>query len=92
MLAFIFPGQGSQRPGMGRPWLEHPSWEVVAEASEVAGRDLSGLLVEAGQELTLTANAQLATFVLSLVVLDAIEHVGVEPKLCAGHSLGEYTR
>jgi [acyl-carrier-protein] S-malonyltransferase len=92
LLAFTFPGQGSQRPGMGKPWLEHPSWEVVSEASEVAGRDLERLLLEAEQdELTLTANAQLATFVLGLVVLDAIERVGVEPTLCAGHSLGEYT-
>ncbi|MGH9030260.1 MAG: ACP S-malonyltransferase [Acidimicrobiales bacterium] len=92
MLAFTFPGQGSQRAGMGRAWVEHPSWEVVGEASEIAGRDLARLLLESDQEeLTLTANAQLATFALSLVVLDAIERVGVEPTLCAGHSLGEYT-
>ncbi|HVC69375.1 MAG TPA: ACP S-malonyltransferase [Acidimicrobiales bacterium] len=92
MLAFTFPGQGSQRRGMGRPWAGHPSWEVVGEASEVAGRDLGRLLLEADQdELTLTANAQLATYVLSLVVLDAIERVGIEPTACAGHSLGEYT-
>ncbi|MGA2521596.1 MAG: ACP S-malonyltransferase [Acidimicrobiales bacterium] len=92
MLAFTFPGQGSQRPGMGRPWLEHPSWEVVEEASGVGGRDVARLLLEAEQdELTLTANAQLATYVLSLVVLDAIERVGIEPRLCAGHSLGEYS-
>jgi len=46
---------------MGRPWLEHPSWEVVDEASGVAGRDLARLLLDAQQdELTLTANAQLA--------------------------------
>jgi [acyl-carrier-protein] S-malonyltransferase len=64
----------------------------VGEASEVAGRDLARLLLEADQdELTLTANAQLATYVLSLVVLDAIERVGIEPTSCAGHSLGEYT-
>lgn len=92
MLAFTFPGQGSQRQGMGRPWVNHPSWEVVGEASAVAGRDLHRLLVDADQdELTLTANAQLATFVLSLVVLDAVERVGIAPTACAGHSLGEYT-
>ncbi len=92
MPAFTFPGQGSQRPGMGRPWVDHPSWEVVEEASALSGRDLPRLLVEAGQdELTRTDNAQLATFVLSLVVLDAVERVGIEPSLCAGHSLGEYS-
>jgi len=92
VLAFTFPGQGSQRPGMGRPWVEHPSWEVVDEASNVAGRDVARLLLEADKdELTLTANAQMTTYVLSLVVLDAIERLGIEPTVCAGHSLGEYT-
>lgn len=92
MLAFTFPGQGSQRPGMGAPWVDHPSFELVAQASEVTGRDLAHLLLQAEQlELTRTDNAQLATFVLSLVVLDATERIGVVPMACAGHSLGEYT-
>ena len=77
---------------MGAAWAEHPSWELVGEASECAGRDLAKLLLEAdAEELRHTRNSQLATFVLSLVVLDAVERVGVAPNACAGHSLGEYT-
>jgi len=77
---------------MGAPWIDHPSFEVVAEASTAAGRDLTSLLLDAPmEELTPTANAQLATFVQSLVVLDAVERLGLSPAACAGHSLGEYT-
>jgi [acyl-carrier-protein] S-malonyltransferase len=92
MIAFTFPGQGSQRPGMGQAWVDHPSWELVAEASDHAGIDVAALLLTAdADELVVTRNAQLATFVLGLVVLDAIERTGLEPARAAGHSLGEYT-
>jgi [acyl-carrier-protein] S-malonyltransferase len=92
MLAFTFPGQGSQRPGMGRPWQGHESWELIEEASDVAGRDVAALLLDAdAEELRDTRNAQLTTFVSSLMVLDAVERLGIEPSFCAGHSLGEYT-
>src|SRR5687768_8728039 len=92
MIAFTFPGQGSQRPGTGRPWADHPSWELVVEASDAAGRDVAHLLLDAeADELKETRNAQLSTYVASLVVLDAVERLGVAPTHAAGHSLGEYT-
>jgi [acyl-carrier-protein] S-malonyltransferase len=92
MIVFTFPGQGSQKPGMGAPWQEHPSWELVDEASAVLGRDLADLLLHTeAEELTRTDNAQLSTFLTSLIVLDAVERLGVEPAAAAGHSLGEYS-
>ena len=91
MLAFTFPGQGSQKPGMGAAWVDHPSWELVEEASDACGRDVRHLLLDAdAEELKATRNSQLSTFVLSLVVLDAVERIGIAPNLCAGHSLGQF--
>lgn len=92
MSVFTFPGQGSQRVGMGAPWKGHPSWDLVEEASDATGRDLSSLLLDApADELQQPRNAQLATFLTSLMALDAVERVGLAPRACAGHSLGEYT-
>jgi [acyl-carrier-protein] S-malonyltransferase len=88
---------------MGTPWLDHPSWSLVARLSDVVGRDLAHLLVEAGPDtLKATRNAQLATYTLSLVVLDAARRGPLGSSLSepapgaglvavAGHSLGEYT-
>ncbi|HZD65269.1 MAG TPA: acyltransferase domain-containing protein, partial [Acidimicrobiales bacterium] len=72
--------------------MDHPSWELVAEVSEVADRDVGALLLDAdADELRATRNSQLVTFCLSLLVLDAIERLGIAPAACAGHSLGEYS-
>jgi [acyl-carrier-protein] S-malonyltransferase len=94
----MFPGQGSQRPGMGLPWRDHASWALVGELSEVVGRDLSELLLEADADaLKATRNAQIATYALSLVVLDAVRQsplgagLAAQVTAVAGHSLGEYT-
>jgi len=88
----MFPGQGSQRPGMGTPWVDTPSWAVVATVSGVLGRDVEALLLHAdAATLQATRNAQIAAFALGLVVLDAAERRGVGWDAAAGHSLGEYT-
>jgi [acyl-carrier-protein] S-malonyltransferase len=77
---------------MGQPWVDHPSWAIVAAASEASGRDVAALLLDAdAEELRRTENAQLSTYVLSLVVHDAVRTLGVRCTVAAGHSLGEYT-
>jgi [acyl-carrier-protein] S-malonyltransferase len=77
---------------MGLPWRDHESWELIDEFSDIAGRDIGALLCDAdADELRDTRNAQLTTFVSSLLVLDAVERLGIAPSYCAGHSLGEYT-
>jgi [acyl-carrier-protein] S-malonyltransferase len=93
VLALTFPGQGSQRPGMGSAWTDTPSWALVDRASAVVGRDVGALLLDAdAEELKATRNAQLTTFVASLVALDALRAAELpSPNAVAGHSLGEYT-
>ena len=92
MIAFTFPGQGSQKPGAGAAWTSHPSWSVVDAASDAAGRDVARLLLDAdADELRHTDNAQLSTYVASLLVLDAVRRAGIDASYVAGHSLGEYT-
>lgn len=78
---------------MGEPWRDTPHWQVVERLSEVCRRDLGRLLLHADAErLTRTDNAQIATFAMEMVVLDALRAaVGtLRPAVCAGHSLGEY--
>jgi len=69
-----------------------PSWEVTQEISDTLARDVTWLLLDADADtLQSTHNAQVATFCLSLVVLDAARRAGVRPNIVGGHSLGEYT-
>jgi [acyl-carrier-protein] S-malonyltransferase len=91
-IALVFPGQGSQRPGMANWWHDHPAFARWAEADELLGRDVSRLGLDASPaELREPANCQIALFVHGAVVLDAWRDAGGErPAVVAGHSLGEY--
>jgi len=92
MDAVVFPGQGSQKPGMGAPWAGTPAWRAVGLVSDVLSRDVATLLLDAdAATLQATRNAQVASFALGLVILDAARAAGLTWSAAAGHSLGEYT-
>ena len=94
MIAFIFPGQGSQYVGMGADVAEqYPSAaEVIEQADAVLDIELSRLMREGpAEELTATEVAQPALLTHSVAVLRVLEAKGLQPDVVAGHSLGEYS-
>ncbi len=94
-VAFLFPGQGAQRVGMGAELAREFAAARLAfdEADEALGIRLSRLCFEGPEEeLRLTTNTQPATLATSIAALRAFEaEYGVTPEVAAGHSLGEYT-
>ena len=98
-IAFIFPGQGSQAPGMGKALADSfaPARAVFEEVDAALGQKLSALMFEGPEsELTLTANAQPALMAVSMAVLRVLEaeaglDMARDVKFVAGHSLGEYS-
>jgi [acyl-carrier-protein] S-malonyltransferase len=94
MLAFVFPGQGSQAIGMGKAFHEvSPGARAVfEEATGALGFDLTRLMFEGPEsELALTANTQPAVLTASVAAAAACAERGLTPALAAGHSLGEYS-
>jgi [acyl-carrier-protein] S-malonyltransferase len=93
--AFLFPGQGSQYPGMGKDLAENfpVARQVFEEADEALGFEISRLCFEGPAEtLQLTENTQPAIVTVSVAALRALEFAGIEkPSYVAGHSLGEYS-
>ena len=90
-LAFIFPGQGSQKVGMGKDFTEHSSLakELFARADDSLGFKISEVCFEGPEDkLRLTAYTQPALLAVSYI---AFRLLGIEPGLAAGHSLGEYS-
>lgn len=93
-FAWVFPGQGSQKVGMGRVWAErYPEAAAVFAAADTAlGEPLSQLCFEGPEEtLQLTANTQPAILAASVAMLAACREALPAPVAVAGHSLGEYS-
>ncbi len=93
-MAFVFPGQGAQAPGMGRELAEQfpAAREVFERADAVLGFPLSKLCFDGpAEELQLTANAQPAILAVSVAATRVLAGKGIRPDYVAGHSLGEYS-
>jgi [acyl-carrier-protein] S-malonyltransferase len=91
-IGVIFPGQGTQTPGMGLPWRDHPAWSVVERAEAAFGEPLASLILDApAEQLARTRDAQLAVLLTSLVAWEAIRDQVTAPVAFAGHSLGQVT-
>ena len=93
-IAFIFPGQASQYPGMGKEFADkyESARRVYEEADRILGFPLSQLCFNGpGEELKLTENTQPAILAVSVAAYSVLAEKGVQPDYVAGHSLGEYS-
>ncbi len=95
-FAFLFPGQGAQYPGMGKDFYEQfpIARQTFEEADNFLNCCFSKLVFEGpSDELTLTKNSQIAIYIASIAMLRVVQQQfpDLEPSVCAGLSLGEYT-
>src|SRR5271169_3038938 len=93
-LAFLFPGQASQYPGMGRDLAENfpESRAVFDEADATLGFPISKICFEGSEDdLKLTENTQPAILTVSVAAYRVLAARGIQPDFAAGHSLGEYS-
>lgn len=93
-IAFVFPGQGSQKVGMGQSFLEmNPAnHDLFKQADETLGFSLSTVIQEGPDtQLTETSVAQPALLLVSTMIYQELLKVGITPTVVAGHSLGEYS-
>ncbi len=94
IVAAVFPGQGSQRPGMGKDFYEQfkESRRAYEEASESLGWDVAAMCFTEDERLNLTEFTQPCIVTTEIAMLRALEALwGFSPSLFGGHSLGEFT-
>jgi len=93
VIAFIFPGQGSQKVGMGRALADaYPEARAAFDEAEAALPGITRIIFDGPEdELTLTQNAQPAILTVSVAAQRVLAARGLEPAFVAGHSLGEYS-
>ncbi|MGM0441645.1 MAG: ACP S-malonyltransferase [Elusimicrobiota bacterium] len=89
----LYPGQGSQKPGMGREFFEPGNWcdKMWSEANEILGYNLKEIIFEGSKEkLKDTKITQPAVYMTEMIIYRALTQKGIKPDAVAGHSLGEY--
>ena len=94
ILAFVFPGQGAQKVGMGKDFFDNydVAKKMFKEADEALGYSIMKMCFEGPEEdLKLTANTQPAILTISCIANEILKENGVQPEITGGHSLGEYS-